>query len=409
MKKISLVVNVYVNTTPERENTYDHPTDFDKLDKESTFVKFYNSVNNLKVPADHEFDLYIFAIAANNDTSKDADIKQKISSIVKDAGYDVFIITNSDVYQLKEEGNTFLSVDGYCEIRNLGFIFPYHNNSDYVIQFDDDEIVRENYLPKMIELYDSNPDIYSINALYEKDGEVIVDERGDMKSWNKFSIMNEDFSRLSNLTEPIESIFGLGGNMTFKREYFSQMCYPEKVTRGEDFALLLAARLVYANGNDQCAISAGNQCFKSYFTSENDMIIIHEPPASTPKKHKLKLDFVRFIMQKALMKNYLSMDELYKLSRYIYRMLSIDDYYEFAVTVYSESAETNPEAYPAEFINTELDDIKKLIKDLEKSDLFEEYKEYQKKYMASLKNNSIDVDKYLVNKIFEAGFTILIT
>ena len=42
MKKISLVVNVYVNTTPERQNTYDHPTPFDELETEKTFINFYN-------------------------------------------------------------------------------------------------------------------------------------------------------------------------------------------------------------------------------------------------------------------------------------------------------------------------------------------------------------------------------
>ena len=396
MKKISLVVNVYVNTTPERQNTYDHPTLFDELETEKTFINFYNSVKKLNIPDGYAYDLYVFAIAANNDTSKDAEIKQKISNIVKEAGFGVFVITNSDVYKLKKEGNTFLSVDGYCEIRNLGFIFPYHNNSDFVIQFDDDEIVRENYLIRMIELYNANPEIYSINALYEKDGKVTVDESSDMKCWKKSAMMNEDFSRLSELAEPIESIFGLGGNMTFKREYFSQICYPEKVSRGEDFALLLSARLVYANGNDKCGIAAGNKKFKSYFVSDKDMIIIHEPPVSAPKKHKLKLDFTRFIMQKALMKNYLSMDELYKLSKYIYRMLSIDNYLDFAKEVYKEAAEIDPKAYPEEFVNSELKDVKQLINELDKRNLFEEYKEYQKKYITSLQNNSIDVKKYLV-------------
>ena len=394
MKKISLVVNVYVNTTPELQNTYDHPTLFNELETEKSFINFYNSVKNLNVPDGYEYDLYIFAIAANNDTSKDAEIKQKISNIVRNAGVDVFVITNSDVYKLKKEGNSFLSVDGYCEIRNLGFIFPYYNNSDFVIQFDDDEIVRENYLLKMVELYDANPEIYSINALYEKDDSVTVDESPDMKCWKKSAMMNEDFSRLSGLTEPIESIFGLGGNMTFKREYFSQICYPEKVSRGEDFALLLSARLIYANGNDKCGIAAGNQQLKSYFVSDKDMIIIHEPPVSAPKKHKLKLDFNRFIMQKALLKNHLSMDELYKLSRYIYRMLSIDNYLEFAKEVYKEAAETDSKAYPDEFVNSELEDIKEFINEYDKRDLFEEYKNYQKKYIKSLNENSIDVSEY---------------
>ena len=90
------------------------------------------------------------------------------------------------------------------------------------------------------------------------------------------------------------------------------------------------------------------------------------------------------------------MDELHKLSRYIYRMLSIEDYLEFAKEVYIEAAETDPKAYPEEFINSELADIKELLNEYGKRDLFEEYKGYQKQYINSLKNNRIDVYDYQV-------------
>jgi hypothetical protein len=396
MKKISLIVNVYIDSTPELENPFDHPTSLDRFEKENTFSKFYESINKLNIPADCEIDLYLFAIAANNDCSRDSEIKKKIQSVVKDADYKVFIITNSDILKLKKEGNTFLSVDGYCEIRNLGFIFAYHNNSDYLIQFDDDEIIPENYLLKMIEEYNSNPDMYSLNSLYEKDGTVTVDDSSDFDSWKKLSFMNEDFNRLSKLKKPVESIFGLGGNMTFKREYFSKICYPEKVRRGEDFALLLAARLIYANGNELCDISAGNNAFVSYFTSAEEVIIAHRPPeGGHGKKHKLKNDFVRFAMQKAFLKNHLSLDEVYSLSRYVYRMLSIEDYMTFVNSVYKEAAEKDSNLYTDEFVNSEVSDIQKLLTELDKRDLFAEYKEYQTEYIKSLNINLIDVTGYL--------------
>ena len=296
---------------------------------------------------------------------------------------------------MRKEGHSFLSIDGYCEIRNLGFIFPYNGGSDFVIQFDDDEIIRQDYLIKMIELYDKYPHIYSLNSLYEKDRSVIVDESSDMKCWKKCEMMNDDFKRLSELSEPIESIFGLGGNMTFKREYFSVMCYPENVPRGEDFALLLAARLVYENGNDKCDIPARNQKFKSYFVSDKDMIIIHKPPAGKEKKHKLKIDLERFMMQKAFLGNYFPMDKLYNLSRYIYRMLSISDFYEFSKEVYKEAALVNPSAYPDKFVKSELADLKKMAKEYSSRNLFEEFKEHQKRYLAEIKNK-IEVKNYLI-------------
>ena len=399
MKRISLIVNIYIDSTPELENPFDHPTSLENFKENNTFEKFYASVNKLNIPAEYEIDLFIFAVAANKDCSKDCEIKNKIYSILKDAAYNTFVITNSDVFKLRNEGNKFLSTDGYCDIRNLGFIFGYHNNSDYLIQFDDDEIIPENYLVKMIELYDVDPEIYSLNSLYEKDGTVTVDESSDFYSWKKLSFMNEDFKRLSNLKKPIQSIFGLGGNMTFKREYFSKICYPEKVIRGEDFALLLAARLIYSNGNKLCNIRPGNKEFISYFTSDDEMIIAHRPPETGhDKKHKLKNDFIRFAMQRTFCKDYLPLSELYSLSRYVYRMMSIEDYFSFVKDVYKEAGKNDSMLYSDDFINSEVNEINNLLTELNKRDLFTEYKEYQNKYIMSLNKNTINLDKYLTAK-----------
>ena len=97
MKKISIVVNVYLNTNSSIENTFDHPTDLDRFDSENTFAGFFDSIKRLNVPNGYEYDLYVFAIAANNDVDRDEEIRHKISKIVKNAKFNVFVITNSDV------------------------------------------------------------------------------------------------------------------------------------------------------------------------------------------------------------------------------------------------------------------------------------------------------------------------
>lgn len=397
MKKISIVVNIYIDTNPEAENIFDHPTDLEKFDSDNTFIYTLESINKLNVPSRYIFDLFIFAIAANNDISKDMQIREKIACLVKDCEYDVFIITNSDIRDLNIEGHNFLSTQGYCEIRNLGFIFPYFNNSDFVVQIDDDEILRENYLTKMVEIYENNPDIYVLNGLYEKDGKVLVDETNDYENLKQSNAMNEDISRLSSADKPVEAMFGFGGNMTFKKEFFSQICYPENLPRGEDFALLLAASLIYFNGNDKCEIQPGNDVFRTFFTSNKEMTIIHKPPYS-PFKNKqkyLELNFKRFIMQKSMLKNYIQRDKFYMLTRYMYRMLAVDDYLDLVNKIYDEATKK----YPEDCLEDKVENAKKKTEEnfyeYNKRDLFDEYKKYQGKYLSFLKNNKINALKYL--------------
>ncbi len=397
VKNISIVVNIYIDTKPEMENTFDHPTDFEKFDSENTFTHTLESINKLNVPSGYMFNMFIFAIAANNDISKDILIREKIACLVKNCTYDVFIITNSNIRDLNTTGYDLLSTKGYCEIRNLGFIFPYFNNSDFVVQIDDDEILRENYLTKMVEIYENNPDIYVLNGLYEKDGKVLVDETNDYENLKQCYAMNEDIRRLSSADKPVEAMFGLGGNMTFKREFFSQICYPENLPRGEDFALLLATSLVYFNGNDKCKIQPGNSVFKTFFTSNKEMTIIHRPPYS-PSKNKLKyleLNFERFIMQKSMLKNYIQRDKFYTLTRYMYRMLTVDDYLDLVNKIYDEATEKYPEDCPEDKVENAKNKTEEIFYEYNKRDLFDEYKKYQDKYLSFLKNNRINVKKYL--------------
>jgi len=397
VKKISMVVNIYIDTNPEMENIFDHPTDFEKFDSENTFIHTLESINKLNVPSGYKFDLFVFALSVNNDISKDSQIREKIACMVKNCEYDVFIVTNSDIRDINIEGHDFLSTKGYCEIRNLGFIFPYFNNSDFVVQIDDDEILRENYLTKMVEIYENNPDIYVLNGLYEKDGKVLVDETDDYENLKQSNAMNEDIRRLCSTDKPVEAMFGLGGNMTFKREFFSQICYPENLPRGEDFALLLAASLIFFNGNDKCEIQPGNSVFRTFFTSEKEMTIIHKPPYS-PSKNKLKyleLNFERFIMQRSMLKNYIQRDKFYNLTRYMYRMLAVDDYLDLVNKMYDEATEKYPEECNKEKVKNSKIRIKDFYNEYSKRDLFDEYKNYQKKYLSFLKNNQINVLKYL--------------
>ena len=67
-----MVVNIYIDTNPEMENIFDHPTDFEKFDSENTFIHILESINKLNVPSGYKFGLFVFALSVNNDISKDS-------------------------------------------------------------------------------------------------------------------------------------------------------------------------------------------------------------------------------------------------------------------------------------------------------------------------------------------------
>jgi cellulose synthase/poly-beta-1,6-N-acetylglucosamine synthase-like glycosyltransferase len=191
--KISMVINIYIDTNPGRENSFDHPTVFDSFDEKNTFHRTFNSLKKLVIPAGYEFELFVIAPVVNENISKDNEIRNKIVNIVKTANFRTYIITNSDIEQLRlEQGYDFLSSKGYCEIRNLGFIFPYYSNAEFVIQIDDDELVKPDYIVKMLEIFKNNPEIYALSGLYDENGKLLYDETKDYVSWQKDSAMNED-------------------------------------------------------------------------------------------------------------------------------------------------------------------------------------------------------------------------
>ena len=389
--KISMVINVYIDTKIAADTIYDHPTSFERFEETNTFAGTFASIQDLEIPPGNDFELYVIATAANQDLLKDAEIKEKIHNIVQDSRFKTYIITNSDIERIKEEdGFDFLSTEGYCALRNLGFILPYYSGADIVAQIDDDEILKKNYISKMLDLFKANPHIYMLSGLYEESNSLVYNKKTDFKTWQKDVAMNEDRKRVIASSEPIEIMYGMGGNMMIKRAFFSKICYPQKIPRGEDFALLLSAYLVYYHGNDRCGIESGNEIFRTYCTSEPDLAIIHKQPYSAKSNVRkyLKTNFMRFILQRNAARN-LDMDIFRNLSVYMFRMTMPASIMQKIDDVYAEAVEErNLDPIYAELDKAEL---KKLYEDTKNRDLFSEYKAYQAQYLIMLKDKKMDV------------------
>ena len=348
MLKISFIVNIYLDTDTSKENSFDHPTMLESFDTCNTFYKTVDSINNVITPEGYEVDLIVLVNAVDNVTGFDCIIKSKVSNIVKNMKVNCYIITNTDIKKLNSKGLTFPQVNGYCDLRNLGFISAYYNNSDIIVQIDDDELVKENHLVKMIEIFSRFPHINILSGLYMNKNGIYQDETKDYKEWGKDKAMNDDRRLITASEDPVEIMYGMGGNMMIKRDFFSQVCYPQDVPRGEDFALLLASNLLYLNGSELAHIKKNNPVFRTYATREEEVMIIHEQPYSEMQNRLkyVKLNFIRFIKQKFMLKGYIADKRYWELSRYMYLMTMNNDFMGQVKRVYDEVIEKYPEDCP---------------------------------------------------------------
>ena len=399
MKKISFVVNLYIDTDESTENNFDHPTLLKTFDIENTFANTVESIKNVKVPEDCEVDLIILANAVNNIAVHDSSIKEKLERIILNSEIEInsFLITNSDVIELRNKGIGFIATDGYCELRNLGFYFAYHNSTDIIVQIDDDELVKTTHLEKMMEIFNKNPEIKMLSGLYQNPNGIYQDETKDYIEWGKEKAMNDDRRIISAADRPVEIIYGMGGNMMIKKEYFSQICYPESVPRGEDFALLLASNLIYLNGNVSVGIESGNNDFKTYSAKDEEMIIIHKQPYSEKNNilKYVKLNLIRFIKQKFMLDGYISKEKYWEISRYMYLMTMNENFIEQIRRIYNEVIEKYPEDCPKDKAEKDYIEVYAAYKHYSKRDLFLEYKKYQKEYLDTLKQ-SVDIKDYFI-------------
>ncbi|SCZ07671.1 glycosyltransferase family 2 protein [Alkaliphilus peptidifermentans] len=324
--KLAIVINVFVAEDRGVIHTFDHPTFLDDFEKVETLTHTINSINELN-PIDTEVKLYIFGIDVSKTTKNDNIIKCKISKILQNTRFPYEIITNRDIYFNREKYDSdIFSVENYSTIRNQGFLYASKDNIDYLIQIDDDEILRKDYLIKVKALVNEHNDKYIFTAPYEKNGTVMITAKDDLISWKKFTSMNKDMIKLMRDDTIKESLFGFGGNMIIQKNVFETICYPEDVTRGEDFSFLLAARLIYENGNSISNISQYDTRYRSYFVPDKTLTIIHKPPYEAKKDYLFYIEknLTRFIYDWGRFKSQSNFngDDLETLSYYMSEMIN---------------------------------------------------------------------------------------
>jgi hypothetical protein len=381
--KFAIVINTYIRTDKSLKDNFDHPTLLEDFEINNTLYKTIDSINSLNIDND-DISIYVFSIAAHEDTSKDEIIKTKTEKILKDSRFKYYIYTNTDIQEYKKKYiSNFFSSKGYSEIRNLGFLFPIMNNEDIIIQIDDDELLRPNYIIKTKEILNNNPNKYLITAPYEKNGTIRILGKDNLTTWKKNKAMDDDIVRLSKDNSLKECIFGFGGNMIIRKEFAQKMYYPLDIIRGEDFALLLAARLVYENGNEYANINPKNDIFKTYYCTDKDITIIHEPPyvPSEDFVFYVEKNLKRFILEWLMIKgqNVFKFEDLKKYSLYLFEMIGYDDFRAKIKEILKELKEKYDNS---EYLEEELE---KYFNKYSKVNRFDEYLKKQKEYIDLIK------------------------
>ncbi|MBF9017531.1 MULTISPECIES: hypothetical protein [unclassified Oceanispirochaeta] len=383
----AIVINVYIDVNETHPNPFDHPTSLIRFENENTFMTTLESIRKLKTETTDSLRIYTVASATQQSSEFDELIREKISECFKDFPYNWLLFTNSDIRLLREKtGSAFLSEKGYPELRNVGFILPSIMGEDIIIQIDDDELLRPEYIVKLKEVLAEHPDKYLFTAPYEKNGTVRIKTEDPLKSWKKFSPMDRDMVRFYVESDKAkESLFGFGGNMALRREFAETVHYPLNIPRGEDFSMLLASRLVYENGNALAGIEKENKIFRSFFLPFEEMTIIHRPPSEAKKDflNYFENNMNRFIMEWGIFikQKGLTISKMNELSYYIKEMIGYEDFKEYIRPVFDELYEQ----YPSDQLDEMKSRLFSLIDNVAESDRWEEYKAEQKQYIESMK------------------------
>lgn len=398
--KFAMVINVYIDINEGKNNPFDHPTSYSRFEEENTLIETIKSINKLNIDKSDSLKIYVFGIATQRETKYDDKIKEKIRSVFKNenCNKEVLVYTNKDILKLRDiTKNEFLDITGYPEIRNLGLIIPSVLNEDIIIQIDDDEMLRENYIVHIKKILETYKEKNIITAPYEKNGTIRIKTTDPLSSWKKFSSMDEDMKRLIDHEGLRETLFGFGGNMIIKKETAESSFYPLDVPRGEDFSYLLANRLIFENGNEKAKIPVNDNKYIAYFCSDKEVTIIHKPPKEA-KKDFLKYfenNMRRFIMEwnMFISQDNLAEEKLEDLSYYLKAMFGYKNMKEKLLEITKEIQEKY------DYSKREVDEIEsRLISEIDKYSMksrWEDYKKLQKDYIENIKKMKIDKEVLL--------------
>lgn len=269
-------------------NIYDHPTPINQVGT------LHETLKSLRII---EGDFKVIIIAVATEATLYRELEEKLGEEVKKfAELDITFFSWSNLEVLRRRAKdlghgdfvSFLSLDGYSNIRNLCLIIPHILGHEVVFLIDDDEIVIDkDCLKKALEFMGGE---FEGKPVYGKAGYYLSNEGGNYLGsddvcwwdtfWRKGWAMNQVLKTIKQPPRLKITSLALGGAMVIHRKLFEKVMFDPYIVRGEDIDYLINAKL---EGFD--------------FFLDNELSILHRPPLHKNHVLGLRQDIYRFVYE----------------------------------------------------------------------------------------------------------------
>lgn len=291
--KLTIVIPTYWSKT-EKESCkgiiYDHPT---SLSSRGTLSRTLSSLLKQK---NKDFNIVITSSASPEIIEA---VESKVNKIIQPyrKKLRIFQFSYSDLKKvherLKNRGwkkpEKIVNLDGYPNVRNIGFAVAHIIGSEIVHCLDDDEILTDKaFTLKARQFIGKNFQgkfIGGVAGYYiGSQGSYFFTrpqsfwKRFFKLGWYKDKWMRHASKMLDSKLRIQRTPFSFGGNSIIHRKMFEKVPFDPWVTRGEDMDLVLNARL-----------------FGFEFVLDNQLFVLHKPPVKPYAWLIMRQDILRFL------------------------------------------------------------------------------------------------------------------
>lgn len=269
-------------------NIYDHPT---PIDQEGTLARTLDSLRSLKG------NFKIIVIGAATDSELEEQLDGRLDEIVRPfADLDLTVFSHPElkkIHQRIEDTElkdliSFLTLDGYSNIRNLGLVIAQILHSDLVVFIDDDEVVADdeyfNKAAASIGQQIEGEKVLGVTGYYtrSKEGEYLGSDEIPWwdRFWQKGWAMNQCLKEIGLGAGIKKTTLALGGAMVLHRELFEKVPFDPSIVRGEDIDYLINAMMYGHN-----------------FFLNSQLAVLHQPPEGSNHVLGLRQDIYRFVYE----------------------------------------------------------------------------------------------------------------
>ena len=410
-KHIVITTNIY-RKIPKTKNDFDHPTKNNLLYKQ-LHPKLTPSLLKQELPKNSTLTLHVLVSCTTPiSPSSIKALKDYLKPLT--SRIDLKIFTFENTLAIQQLNHALFDLNSYPGIRNTALVLAYQDKADWVIIIDSDEELPDNYLANVLSTLEKNPKIKALSRFYLEEGRRLSPLQDPLESWPKYSAMNVDATQLIAENKVAESFFGKGGNMILAYPFYSKMCFPTDIPRGEDLAFILRTWLIYYNGNPRAGIKPKDTTFKFFLNPKRNMAVIHHTKHLAIRNFLdyLERNLARFAIETntILHQKGLSTKDLITRSTYMGKVIFLPNFPVVVNTIYKELHQktrkgtlklTNPvtvalrashhpqegcPAYTKKQIEASKARLLRLWKNIESKNYFLQYQKEQSAYIKALKS-----------------------